>query len=249
MPDERLEKAELIELDADFSSVKSGGKQVDVQFNPETLKVTSRTSSSSSERRRQARQRQARQFVGAGTTKLALQLWFDVTGARGRDGRRRAQADRSEVALLHHAAPAGRQQGAAAAGVRFVWGSFSVRRHVGLARGELRVLLAGRPPAARQSPSRCRSRDHQARVHHGAGTAPAARPATAHPGAGGRDAAGLGRAGAGARWQAIAAANGIEDPLRLAPGAAHRPRAQVRVRRRCPSSSTSSRSSQPWPRS
>src|SRR5690606_39804723 len=40
MSETTLRKAKLIELKEDLSSELDGGKQIDVQFNPDTLKVT-----------------------------------------------------------------------------------------------------------------------------------------------------------------------------------------------------------------
>jgi hypothetical protein len=75
-----LAKAQLIELDADFKDPKSGGKQTIVQFNPDSLKVSfanqlATPPSGSGDKNGP----QALQFVGAGTTKLAATLVFDVT--------------------------------------------------------------------------------------------------------------------------------------------------------------------------
>ena len=52
---------------------------VTVQFNPETLKVTFANQIVQGSGAGDQRGSPARQFVGAGTTKLSLQLWFDVT--------------------------------------------------------------------------------------------------------------------------------------------------------------------------
>jgi hypothetical protein len=71
-------KAFLIELDQKFANTKPGAKQIDVQFNPETLKVTFANQIVQPPGGDQAAGSAGRQFVGAGTTKLALQLWFDV---------------------------------------------------------------------------------------------------------------------------------------------------------------------------
>ena len=57
---------------------KDGGQQVEVQFNPESLKVTYANQLVQPQGGDQASGNAGRQFVGAGTTKLALQLWFDV---------------------------------------------------------------------------------------------------------------------------------------------------------------------------
>ena len=74
-----LAKAQLIELDQTFEKEKDGGRKVAVQFNPESLKVTFANQIVQPQGGDQAAGNSGRQFVGAGTTKLALQLWFDVT--------------------------------------------------------------------------------------------------------------------------------------------------------------------------
>jgi len=74
-----IERAELHELDADFSKTINDDRTVKVQFNPETLKVTYANQIVQNNGAGDQRGSQTRQFVGAGTTKLALQLWFDVT--------------------------------------------------------------------------------------------------------------------------------------------------------------------------
>src|SRR5205823_11212063 len=74
-----LAKAKLIELNQQFTQEKSAGQQVEVQFNPESLKVSFANQLVQPQGGDQAAGTAGRQFVGAGTTKLALQLWFDVT--------------------------------------------------------------------------------------------------------------------------------------------------------------------------
>src|SRR5215212_3100884 len=74
-----IAKAELIELDA--RGEEKAQPRVTVQFNPETLKVSfsnqivppSNSGAGSGER-----DTAATQFVGKGTTKLSVLLWFDV---------------------------------------------------------------------------------------------------------------------------------------------------------------------------
>src|SRR5882724_4622539 len=80
MPDsQNLEKAELRELDADFKNEINPDKKCQVQFNPESLKVSFANQVATPSGSGDQRGTPARQFVGAGTTKLALQLWFDVS--------------------------------------------------------------------------------------------------------------------------------------------------------------------------
>jgi len=136
-------RAELHELKDDLSDVLSGGKRVPVQFNPETLKLSyanqiqaQNNGSSSAPPQRpgrggtnQSQGTPARQFVGAGTTKLAVQLWFDVSAATAApfmvDDVRRLTAE-----VLYFMKPKDPGAGARDAsqrippGVRFSWGSF-----------------------------------------------------------------------------------------------------------------------------
>ena len=80
MPDPgNLVKAQFQELDSDYTDVLSGSSPVPVQFNPETLKVSFANQLVEPKSGGDKRGQPARQFVGAGTIKLSLQLWFDIT--------------------------------------------------------------------------------------------------------------------------------------------------------------------------
>src|SRR6185437_7029443 len=80
MPDvAQLAKAELRELDANFSKEINQDKWTKVQFNPDTLKVAFANQIATPSGSGDQNGPQARQFVGAGTTKLSVQLYFDVT--------------------------------------------------------------------------------------------------------------------------------------------------------------------------
>ncbi|GAA5176632.1 hypothetical protein GCM10025771_11830 [Niveibacterium umoris] len=74
-----LEKARLVELEPDFETVKSGGRSVFVQFNPESLKVSFANQVQQPQGGGDSGAPPSIQFVGAGTTKLTVQLWFDAT--------------------------------------------------------------------------------------------------------------------------------------------------------------------------
>lgn len=138
MPELDVQHARLIELKDDLSDVKPSGKVVEVQFNPESLKLTyanqiqAQPNGSSRSRPPTGNQSQgtaARQFVGAGTTKLAVQLWFDVSAATAApfmvDDVRRITGK-----VLYFMKPKPAAAGARDAaqrtppGVRFSWGSF-----------------------------------------------------------------------------------------------------------------------------
>jgi len=73
-----LVKATLTELDAAFKKPKRGAVPFEVQFNPESLKVTFANAIEPPKGGDQSSGAGGQQFVGAGSTKLALQLWFDV---------------------------------------------------------------------------------------------------------------------------------------------------------------------------
>jgi hypothetical protein len=69
-----LAKAQLIETDSQ-GNAKSGGKTVTVQFNPQSLKLNYSNQWGSGNQP----QGSSTQFVGTSTTKLSMELWFDVT--------------------------------------------------------------------------------------------------------------------------------------------------------------------------
>ena len=75
----QLQKAQLIEMAPDLKNTASGAQPVNVQFNPETLKVTYSNQVTTSENKAAQTGTAALQHVGQGTTKLAVQLSFDIT--------------------------------------------------------------------------------------------------------------------------------------------------------------------------
>ncbi len=120
-----LEKAELIEIDWEGDEVvfPSGGVRTKVQFNPETLSVTYANRSSGGSQPGGS----AIQYVGQGTTKLSLELWFDVTGELPQgvvaDDVRILTEDVVKLITPKEIEGAKESQWKAP-GVRFSWGSF-----------------------------------------------------------------------------------------------------------------------------
>jgi hypothetical protein len=252
-----LERAELRELDADFAEPINQDKWAPVQFNPETLKVTFANQVVQGSGAGDQRGSQARQFVGAGTTKLALQLWFDVTasasaGAASATQDVRVQTQKVAYFITPKPLPpqsgGGSGTGAASGGggsggsggsggqqqpqfappaVRFVWGTFQFD---GIMEGLEETLefwsSDGRPLRASVSIGLSaqkitfgfnREKAQGASRGPAAGATPGTRPLAQAPS--GSTLPGLAAAaGAGVSWQSIASANGIEDPLRMAPG-------------------------------
>lgn len=219
-----LAKAELIELTADLKDIDLKGKRVGVQFNPETLKVSFANQAKTEQQSAKGDQGQGtsgRQFVGAGTTKLALSLWFDVTAAieprhRVDDVRRLTQE------VIYFMTP--KQDGKDSTrfvppGVRFSWGSFKFDGLIDSIEETLEFFSPEGKPL-RANISLAMSQQKILKAEFGAPGAPSLPGATPLSAASaGATLQGMAAAiGKAADWQAIAAANGIENPRLLLPG-------------------------------
>ena len=139
MPELEIQHAKLIELKDDLSDVMPGGKTLTVQFNPESLKLSYANQIKEQPNAsggggghgggNQSQGSAARQFVGTGTTKLSVQLWFDVAAATSApfivDDVRRITAQ-----VLYFIKPKPAAAGArdtsqrTPPGLRFSWGNF-----------------------------------------------------------------------------------------------------------------------------
>ncbi len=221
---ETFGKAKLYELQKDFVHVKKGGMQVDIQFNPETLKLSYSNQSSSSNTDTVSNTK-LKQFVGGGTTKLSLQLWFDVTVPlpKSKEGAKDVRQLTEDV-IFFITVPEG-QKPPVPPGVCFAWGSFLFKGVVesleesleffsqdGIPlRASISLSLSGQKPL-RKTPRTAGGSDAQAGP--GSGT-PGTVPLSSAP---------MGvtlqslAASAGLDWRAIADANNIENPRLLPPG-------------------------------
>ncbi len=235
-----LVKAQLIEMKEDLKSELSegeGGKKVDVQFNPDSMKVSFANQLVQPQGGDQSGGTAGRQFVGAGTTKLALTLWFDVTQPAKTpvDDVRRMTKD-----IIHFITPKKSKKDPkkmTPPAARFVWGSFifdgmvesleesleffspegkPLRASVAISLSQQKILVSDfqgdgsvpkrpgqRPMTAAKQGDSIQDMVNDQGTGSGAGNS---------PGSGADGAAGGG-------WQSVAAGNGIEDPLRLQPGA------------------------------
>lgn len=226
-----MQKAKLIEIRFDElgapQEMGTGeGKQVEVQFNPESLKVTFanqlQTPSNSGDNSAGSA---GRQYVGAGSTKLALTLWFDVSAATDEKHRvddvRRLTQDVIYFMTPKQALADPRQF--APPGVRFLWGQFKFDGLIDSLEESLEFFSSDGKPL-RASIALGLSQQAILKVDYGAAarlpgrpSAPGTVPLT--PAAAGSSLQSLAAAaGAGADWQSIAQANGIENPRLLAPG-------------------------------
>lgn len=232
MPDvEHPAKAQLQELDAQMKDVLPGSKPVTVQFNPETLKVSFANQVAQSDKAGSQTGGAAIQFVGAGSTKLSLQMWFDVSAQPPE-----TQSPVNDVRdltrkvvyfITPHKQPDGKYLPPA---VRFMWGSFQFDGVVDSLEESLEFFSNDGIPL-RASISLSLSQQKILELTRKAGSA-STPPGVTAPGGGGTPGTqplaqaksgdtlqGMAAsAGMGLDWQGIAAANGIENPRLLAPG-------------------------------
>lgn len=220
MTEASLVKAKLIELEEDLVTEKPGFVPVEVQFNPESFKVTYANEVKQPEGGDQAAGTSGMQFVGAGTTKLALTLWFDVTAMTSEpvDDVRRLTGK-----VIHFMTPHASQRDASKLvppGLRFVWGSFIFDGMVEGLEESLEFFSADGKPLRAQitlTVGQQKILVSEFKNPNAAGPRAGQRPFTPAPqGKSLQDMAAAG--GKGGNWQGIASANKIEDPLRLAPG-------------------------------
>jgi Contractile injection system tube protein len=230
-----LAKAELRQLDSTFAREIEKRTWCTVQFNPESLKVSFANQLVQPSGAGDQRGSPARQFVGAGTTKLALTLWFDV-GSPQPPGSARVDDVRKltkKVAFFITPKPVpGQRDKFVPPAVRFVWGSFQFDGLMESLEETLEYFSPqGKPLRASLALGLSQQKIQFAFRDTGAG--PAGAGGGAGPGAPGATPGTqpLAQAPAGSTvqsladdagkgdWQSIAAANGIENPRLLAPGA------------------------------
>jgi hypothetical protein len=214
-----LAKAKLVEVrwtgDPPQSEVVPGGKEVLVQFNPESLKLNFANEDNS------RGQSSPGQTTGSGTSKLAVELVFDTT-TTGTDVRRNTE----DIAYFIKAPP-DRNNRPVQPGMGFEWGSFIFRGVVKSMDETLdyfseegvplraNISLSVAQPNIEFIPARA----------GGAGGAPGAGQGsgatTPLEAAGANDNVQklAARNGKSSDWKAIASANKIDDPLRLRAGA------------------------------
>jgi hypothetical protein len=207
-------KLKHIKWDANQKSAKDGdaSKTVDVQFNPQTLKVSFSNKNAGGDQPGGS----SKQFVGSGTTKLSVELLFDTT-ADGTDVR-----VNTEKVAFYIKADTGSGSGSGSnrvpPGVQFEWGSFIFRGTVDSMDETLEYFSEeGVPLRANISLSISRQEIEFLPGEQGEGGGGGVPLETAQF----RDSIqGLaGRNGKSGDWKGIAAANNIDDPLRLSAGA------------------------------
>jgi hypothetical protein len=213
-----LTKARLIELDQKFNE-KRDGKKVTVQFNPDTLKVTFANQVVEPKGGDQSSGTKSKQFVGAGTTKLTLTLWFDVT-AMTQDAVDDVRRLTSEVIYFMDAQPTAKDsEQYIPPALRFSWGSFLFDGVVEGIEESLEFFSPdGKPLRASVNLTLSQKKILVSKfTDDGSVQTKGNKPLS--PAKSGDSIQSLaGDKGKNGGWQGIAAANGIEDPLRLKPG-------------------------------
>ncbi|HET9921149.1 MAG TPA: LysM peptidoglycan-binding domain-containing protein [Ktedonobacteraceae bacterium] len=223
----KLAKAELHEMQADFKDEKSGGKQVKVQFNPETLKLSYSNQSTSTSGGDKSSTK-PKQFVGGGSIKLSLQLWFDVTSTASLpEGKEQVDDVRLLTSdVVYFITQQENVKPPVPPGMRFIWGSFKFEGVVESLEESLEFFSHdGKPLRASMSLSMSGQKLLAPTPSTGAansgggpgGTTPGTTPMTAAPG--GSNLQNLAASiGGGVDWQSLAAANGIDNPRLLQTG-------------------------------
>lgn len=223
MPDsQKLEKAELRELDAKFENETNPDKNCKVQFNPDSLKVAFANQVATPSGAGDQKGTPARQFVGAGTTKLTLQLWFDVTAPMPTGEKEEQDVRKLTAKVAYFITPKQEGKKYVPPGVRFIWGSFQFDGIMESMEESLEFFSNdGRPLRASVSINLTQQKitEFTFRATAGPGTPATAgtRPLAKAPA--GSNLQGMAdKQGQGDNWQAIASANGIENPRMLAAG-------------------------------
>jgi hypothetical protein len=225
-PAKLLKKAELREIKWVGKKQKKAvllDKRVPVQFNPQTLKVTFSNQVSGGDQSGGS----SIQYVGSGTTRLSMELWFDVTvpdekGKLPKGGDVRVLTkDVNYFMKVDKKKKKGKNK-FIPPGVRFIWGTFlfdgimnsmdetleffsedgkpqRARVSISLTSQEIQFQQAPPPPAGGKADAAGTQPQKQARTGDTLQNMAA-------------------RDGKSEDWKIIAAANNIENPRRLKPG-------------------------------
>ena len=243
MPDAvPLAKAQLRELRSDFKTEINPNRWITVQFNPETLKVSYANQIVTPAGAAAQGGTASMQYVGAGTTKLSVQLWFDVTVPVSASARPSGQggAEKSEDAdkvddvrkltqrVIYFITPKQVGKSFNPPGVRFLWGTFQFDGLMDSLEESLEFFSNDGIPLRASLTLSLSMQKIQVFTAQSPTTSPGARSGVGggEPGVTVLTQAAAGATlqnivdsqGQGGNWQAIAAANGVENPRALNAG-------------------------------
>ncbi len=215
-----LVKAELQEIDL-ANPEKEPTQKIPVQFNPESLKVSFANQIQTPEGSGDQRGSPAQQFVGAGTTKLTLQLWFDVNAPQ--KGETVLDVRKMTEKITHFIIPkpdAKDKKKFIPPGVRFIWGSFQFDGLMESLEESLEFFSADGIPL--RASMTLNLTQQKIDVYKFGKDAPArtpptgTRPLTEAPK--GSNLQNMAANSGNDDWQSVASANGIENPRSLQAG-------------------------------
>jgi len=218
----QITKAYLQVITWDSSgNVCSEGSKVTVQFNPESLKMTYSNQISGEDNNGGS----AIQFTSRGTTKLAFDLWFDVSAAQPDNAEEsdvRKLTDKVISFMKTEVSGSGDDASYTPPGCRFQWGSFLFEGVMNSVSENLEYFSdKGKPLRAKMTVSlssqavevKFPQRNAQAANQQGVGT-----QAQQEAQDGDSVQSMSAREGRPEDWQPRAQAQGIENPLRMAEG-------------------------------
>jgi len=221
---QQLAKAELQDIYWDESGAVHEGdaeRNVTVQFNPETLTVTYTNQNAGGDQRGGS----ALQFVGKGTTKLGLELWFDATetladGSREPSGDVRKLTEKVNYYIKPQAVP-GEDDKWIPPGVRFLWGTFLFEGVVDSITERLEYFSPEGKPLRANINLSISSQDIQFQFGRARPSANGEAGPDTQPQRLVQDGQSLQQMSAASGredWRSVAEANGIENPRRIEPG-------------------------------
>jgi len=218
-----LAKAQLIEVFMDSTGNVTGtGKVVPVQFNPQTLKLNYSNQWGSGDQA----QGSSVQFVGTSTTKLSLELWFDVSlplpdglPDPGGDVRKLTQLVTYFMTVQNPNAP--QQSSRVPPAMKFQWGSFLFNGTMDSMDETIDLFSPDGLPLRSNVAISISKHDLLFEFAQAGGPQSTAPPAGTSPlttaNAGDSLSQLAAKAGIG-NWQGVAQANGITNPRLLQPG-------------------------------
>jgi hypothetical protein len=218
---QQLLRAELREITWDDNQeAQETGLVVPVQFNPETLSVAFSNKSAGGDQRGGS----AIQFVGQGETKLNFEIYFDVTapapnGSDETDVRKLTE----KVVKFIQPEPSGEEDKFVPPGIRFIWGTFLFDGIVTTIDESLEFFSPEGKPLRAKIAINISKQEIQFQFSQqgspGLGGAPSPGTQPLSTAAEGDSLQGvLGQDGKQDQWQAVANANNIDNPRKLAAG-------------------------------
>lgn len=244
-----LIKAKLFSLNEQNEPIDKEG--FEVQFNPETLKVSYSNQVATGDQGggggragRGGNTGQPKQFVGKGSTKLAVQLVFDTTGSSLKAGQLASEGEASKLSdkdvrkvtkkVIDLITPSEKKDNPDKGKfrppkVRLLWGSFKFDGIMESLEESLEFFAPEGIPLRASLSLSLIQQEIQFLVGDAAGqpdqpnkpgtsaSTPGTQPLTSAP-ANANLPSMASQMGLGANWQSIAAANGIENPRQLVPG-------------------------------